>query len=79
MEGAGRDPRPGFAAAAQYVRPEDMSDAGAWGPDVEPFVAKVQALADAGYTRIAFVQVGPDQEQFCDWYASTLKPALAGI
>lgn len=69
----------GFEAATQYVRPDDMADAGPWGPDVEPFVEQVRTFADAGYSRIAMVQVGPDQERFCDWFASTLKPALAGV
>jgi G6PDH family F420-dependent oxidoreductase len=69
----------GFEAATQYVRPEDMSDAGAWGPDTDLWVEKVKAFADAGYSRIALVQIGDEQEAFCDWFASTLKPALAGI
>lgn len=68
-----------FAAAAQYVRPEDMADAGAWGPDVAPYVEKVQAFADAGYSKVALVQIGPDQEQFCEWFTSTLKPAVADL
>ncbi len=68
-----------FEAASRYVRPEDMADAGAWGPAVEPFVEKVQTFAAAGYSKVALVQVGPDQEQFCAWYASTLAPALARI
>ncbi len=68
-----------FASAAQYVRAEDMSDAGAWGPETEPYVAMAQSFADAGYSRIALVQVGPEQDNFCEWFSSTLKPALAGI
>lgn len=69
----------GFAAAAQYVRPDDMGDAGAWGPDVDPYVETFRSFAEAGYSRIALVQVGPEQERFCDWFASTLKPALAQV
>jgi hypothetical protein len=42
-------------------------------------VEKVKTFADAGYSRIALVQVGPEQEAFCDWFASTLKPALAQV
>ena len=68
-----------FEAAAQYVRPDDMSDAGVWGPDVDRWVEKVRTFADAGYSRIALVQVGPEQEAFCDWFASTLKPALTDL
>jgi G6PDH family F420-dependent oxidoreductase len=68
-----------FAAAAQYVRPDDMADAGVWGADVEAWVEKAQGFADAGYSRLALVQVGSDQEAFCDWFSSTLKPALADL
>ena len=56
-----------------------MADVGAWDPDVAPYVEKVRAFADAGYDRVALVQVGPDQQQFCDWFASTLRSALADL
>lgn len=68
-----------FAAASQFVRDEDMSQAGAWGPDVEPYLDKLRAFRDAGYQRVALVQVGPDQEQFCQWFTSTLQPAVAQL
>jgi len=65
-----------FDAASQFVRPDDMGQVGAWGPDVEPYVEKVRAFVDAGYSRVALVQVGPDQQDFCKWYADVLGPAL---
>ncbi len=68
-----------FDAASQFVRDEDMADVGAWGPDVALYLEKLQAFADAGYSKVALVQVGPDQEQFCEWFTSTLKPAIAGL
>jgi G6PDH family F420-dependent oxidoreductase len=68
---------PAFEAASRFVRPEDMAQVGVWGPDVAAYVARVQSFVDAGYSRVAFVQVGEEQEAFCDWYAATLKPALA--
>jgi len=39
----------------------------------------VKAFADAGYSKVALVQVGPDQEQFCEWFTSTLMPAVADL
>jgi G6PDH family F420-dependent oxidoreductase len=68
-----------FDAASQFVRDEDMASAGAWGPDVEPYLEKVRAFAEAGYDRVALVQVGPDQEQFCEWFTAVLKPAVAEL
>jgi len=69
----------GFDAASAAVREQDMADVGAWGPDVAPYVEKLRTFADAGYDRVALVQVGPDQQQFCDWFASTLRPAVADL
>ena len=68
-----------FDAASQFVRPEDMSAVGAWGPDVEPYLDKFREFRDAGYDRVALVQVGPDQEAFCAWFTSTLKAAAADL
>jgi G6PDH family F420-dependent oxidoreductase len=68
-----------FDAATQSVREEDMGQAGAWGPDLEPYLEKLTAFRDAGYSKVALVQVGPDQEQFCEWFTSTLKPAAAQL
>jgi G6PDH family F420-dependent oxidoreductase len=68
-----------FDAASQFVRDEDMASAGAWGPDLEPYVEKVKAFAAAGYDRVALVQVGDEQEQFCEWFSTTLKPAVAAL
>ena len=65
-----------FDAASQFVRPEDLGSLAAWGEEVGPYVEKVQAFADAGFSRIALVQVGPEQAEFCSWFTSTLRPAL---
>ena len=70
---------PAFDAASQFVRPEDMAQAGAWGPDVAPYLEKLQAFADAGYSRVALVQVGDRQEEFCEWVASELAPAARSL
>jgi hypothetical protein len=68
-----------FDAASQFVREEDLAEQIPHGPDVEPYVQAVRQFADAGFTHFAFVQIGPDQRQFCEWYATELKPALAGL
>ena len=67
-----------FDSASRFVREEDMGETAAWGRDVGRYVEKVQAFAEAGFTQVAMVQVGPDQQEFCDWYASDLKAALHG-
>ncbi len=53
----------GFAGASQFVRPEDVADSIPCGPDVEPIVEAVCAYWEAGFTDIALVQVGGDQQR----------------
>ncbi|MDQ6698130.1 MAG: LLM class F420-dependent oxidoreductase [Actinomycetota bacterium] len=67
----------GFEAASQFVREADVAEKIPCGPDVKRHVDAVQQFVDAGFDRIALVQVGGDQQdQFIDWAAEELLPAL---
>jgi len=67
----------GFAAASQYVTPDDVAANIPCGPDVEPIAAAVQEFRDAGFTDLALVQVGGEhQEDFLDFAKGELLPAL---
>ena len=48
----------GFAAATQFVRPEDVGEQLACGPDLDAIVEKVRPYWEAGYTDIALIQIG---------------------
>jgi len=66
-----------FAAASQFVRPEDVAEAFACGPDVAAHVEAVRPFVDAGFTHVAVVQVGGDtQPEFLRFAADDLLPAL---
>ena len=66
-----------FAAASQFVRPEDVAEAFACGPDVAAHVEAVRPFVDAGFTHVALVQVGGDtQPEFLHFAADELLPAL---
>jgi G6PDH family F420-dependent oxidoreductase len=65
-----------FDAAGQFVREEDLIEQIPHGPDVEGYVDSARQFADAGFTELAYVQIGPDQAAFCEWFAQTLRPAL---
>jgi G6PDH family F420-dependent oxidoreductase len=65
-----------FDAASQFVREADMAGQIPHGPEPKAFVDMVKKWAEAGFTELAFVQIGPDQASFCEWFASTLRPAL---
>ncbi|MFF5403156.1 LLM class F420-dependent oxidoreductase [Streptomyces misionensis] len=66
-----------FAAATQFVTPDDVASAIPCGDDPEDFVAAVRPYAEAGFDEIALVQIGGEtQPDFLDWSAKTLLPAL---
>ncbi|QES45105.1 LLM class F420-dependent oxidoreductase [Streptomyces venezuelae] len=67
----------GFSGATQFVTKEDMADQIPCGDDVDDFVEAVRPFAEAGFTEIALVQVGGDQQRpFIDWAEKKLLPAL---
>ncbi len=66
-----------FAAACQFVRPDDVAEAFACGPDVAAHVEAVRPFVDAGFTHVALVQVGGDtQPDFLRFAEAELMPAL---
>lgn len=67
----------GFAAATQFVRPEDVASAIPCGPDLDAIIESVDEYRKAGFTDIALVQIGGDsQEHFLNEAA---KPLLAAL
>ena len=69
----------GFEAATRYVRPEDMKDSLAAGPDVAKHVAAVREYVDAGFDHVVLTAPGPDQAGFLRFFETELKPALAAL
>ncbi|MCU1597166.1 MAG: class F420-dependent oxidoreductase [Glaciihabitans sp.] len=67
----------GFAAASQFVRPEDVAASIACGPDLDELVAGIQPYWEAGFTDIALVQVGDEgQDRFLEEAAEPLLERL---
>jgi G6PDH family F420-dependent oxidoreductase len=67
----------GFAAASQFVRPEDVASSIPCGPDLDAIVAAVGAYWEAGFTDVGLVQVGDDgQERFLAEAAGPLLEKL---
>ncbi len=57
-----------------------MADALGCGPDVEEHVEKIRPFVEAGFTEIALVQIGADQQQpFMAWAQAELLPALRSL
>lgn len=67
----------GFAAASQFVRPEDVASSIPCGPDLDAIVEAVKPYWQAGFTDIAVVQTGDRlQQQFLDEAAGPLLEKL---
>jgi G6PDH family F420-dependent oxidoreductase len=67
----------GFAAATQFVRPEDVAENIACGPDLDKIAESVLSFAKAGFTDVALVQIGGDtQDRFLEEAAGPLLEKL---
>ncbi len=65
-----------FDAAAQFVREEDVESSIPCGDDVAAVIEGAKEYADAGFTHLALVQIGGDQQEpYLEWTRSTLLPA----
>lgn len=66
----------GFDAASQFVREEDVESALPCGDDVAAVIEGAKEYADAGFTHLALVQIGGDQQEpYLEWTRSALLPA----
>src|SRR3954447_10625020 len=67
---------PAFDSASSFVREEDVESSIPCGDDVDAVIEAAQAYADAGFTHLALVQIGGDQQApFLEWSRATLMPA----
>jgi G6PDH family F420-dependent oxidoreductase len=69
-----------FDSATQFVTPEQVAESLSCGPDVEEHVEKIKPFIEAGYTEVALVQIGADQQDgFMAWAERELLPALRSL
>jgi G6PDH family F420-dependent oxidoreductase len=69
-----------FAAATQFVTPEQVAEQIPCGNDVGAFVDAVRPFVEAGFTEVALVQIGGEhQAPFIEWALAELLPALAEL
>lgn len=67
----------GFAAATQFVRPDDVAESIPCGPDLDAIVDAVRDYWEAGFTDIALVQIGDEgQDRFL---TEAAEPLLAKL
>jgi G6PDH family F420-dependent oxidoreductase len=69
-----------FESATQFVTPEAVAEALSCGPEVEAHVEAIRPFIEAGFTEVALVQIGADQqEEFIGWAERELLPALRSL
>ena len=65
-----------FDAAAQFVREEDVESSIPCGDDVGAVIDAAREYADAGFSHLALVQIGGDQQApYLEWTRKELLPA----
>jgi G6PDH family F420-dependent oxidoreductase len=64
----------GFDSASQFVRPEDVASSIACGPDLDELAESVRPFLQAGFTDVAVVQVGDENQQ--RFLAEVAEPLL---
>ena len=70
---------PAFDAAGQFVREEDVESSIPCGDDVDAVLEAAKEYADAGFTHLALVQIGGDQQApFLEWSREDADAGLAG-
>jgi len=70
----------GFEAASRFVRPEDVAGSIACGPDLDAIAESVRPYIDAGFTDVAVIQIGDEQqERFVTELAEPLLERLRAL
>lgn len=70
----------GFHAATRFVRPDDVAGSIACGPDLDALAESARPFLDAGFTDLAIVQVGDEnQERFLAEAAGPLLERLRAL
>ncbi len=68
-----------FDSASSFVKPEDIAGQIPCGDDVQTVVDAARKFFDAGYTDLALVQIGGDQQHRFFDAAADLLPALRAL
>ena len=68
-----------FDAYSQFVREEDVAELVPCGPDADGIAEGVKQFVEAGFDRVALVQIGDRQKEFCDFYEEELAETLRAL
>jgi G6PDH family F420-dependent oxidoreductase len=65
-----------FAAASKHVSVEQVGQAVSCGPSADRHLEAIDRYIQAGYDHLILLQIGPNQENFIQFFERTLAPAL---
>ncbi|QTJ64871.1 TIGR03557 family F420-dependent LLM class oxidoreductase [Rhodococcus sp. ZPP] len=68
-----------FEAATATVRPEDVREGMACGPDVQRHLEVAGKFVDAGFDRLALINAGPDVDGFFEFFSNELSEPLRAL
>jgi G6PDH family F420-dependent oxidoreductase len=66
-----------FEAASKYVRPGDVGDSIACGPDLDELAESVRPFLQSGFTDVALVQIGDESQT--DFLSTVARPLLERV
>ena len=65
-----------FASATRHVSPEMVAQKVSCGPSADRHLQAIDRYIQAGYDHIILTQIGPDQEEFLEFFKRDLAPNL---
>jgi G6PDH family F420-dependent oxidoreductase len=65
-----------FEQASTLVTPEMIAENVPCGPDPQRYVDRLRAYVDAGYDEVYVQQIGPDQDQFFEFWTEHVLPRV---
>jgi G6PDH family F420-dependent oxidoreductase len=65
-----------FAAASRHVSPETVAKKVSCGPSADRHLQAIDRYIQAGYDHIILVQIGPNQDEFLEFFERELAPNL---
>jgi len=65
-----------FEQASELVTPEMVAEAVPCGPDPQRYVDQLRSYVDAGYDEVYVQQIGPDQDQFFEFWTEHVLPRV---
>jgi G6PDH family F420-dependent oxidoreductase len=68
-----------FESASAYMTEDEVASVIPCGPSAEGIIEGVRGFVDAGFDQVAFVQLGGNQREFCEFYAAELASTLRDL